>query len=911
MALLTTKTHPPTLIAHLISRPRLFSNLDVLLQPGCKVALVSAPAGFGKTTLLLQWLQTVPHSFQVGWYSPDEGDNTLASFFSYLSLALKNADPDIGENFTVLVETQPDLTEDEIITYIINLVAGSSKNILLVVDDTHLIISPEIQRALEMFINHLPSNLRLVLAGRVDPSLPLPRLRARGQLIEVRTSELRFNIAETDSYLSRVGGIPSPATKLADALNSSTEGWAAGLQMTVLAMQTELQVNGGEPGQILDRLVSEISGSYRYILDYLLEEVLNREDPNVREFLLRTCILRRFNTELCNTLCNELIDVTDADLMLKNLESANLFIVPLDNQREWYRYHHLFADMLQKQLYHVHPGLSADLHHRAAEWFEQQGMIDEAIAHAKKGENNSLLRSLVEKYSLDSIFSGQITTAVRWLDDLPVELIMTSSRLCLNRAWALTFTSQTEKAATYLKRAEYLIQDNPLEALLIKGEILGLQSFSENTYGQADEAIRLANKALQISPPDHFFLQCSNHLFLAGGLARAGKLEESLAEYDIFQSLCHNRENLGGLALLEADFLHYLAMHLNARGQVRQAKNILQTAIQSFTSSAGGQRQASALFLYVALGKILFLENDLDGAEQALQRALQIDSISLSVAAFDGWEALWWVKIGRGDFSAAREILAYLERSTQSCDEKIMRTVVWTGALQDLLEGQVANAAARLARLGLQGEVKPLLSEVTDSELMSWRCNEFFTFARILAAQRRSADSLEVLARMDQAAETIHIDWVRYRVWITQAIVYDQMGNSDRAQIILTKLLDHTVRMQANPARIYLAAGESARTLLLEARRGGTQMEHVDFLLTAFPPQIRAASIPDSPETLSHREMEVLRLMAAGLKNQKIADQLVVSLNTIRYHSKNIFGKLAVDNRTAAVVRAQELDLID
>ena len=282
----------------------------------------------------------------------------------------------------------------------------------------------------------------------------------------------------------------------------------------------------------------------------------------------------------------------------------------------------------------------------------------------------------------------------------------------------------------------------------------------------------------------------------------------------------------------------------------------------------------------------------------------------MSVAAFDGWEALWWTKIGQGDYPAARHILTHLEQATRGCDEKVIRTVVWTGALQDLLEGQVEQAAARLAQLGLAGEVGELLAGVSDSELMSWRSNEFFTLARVLAAQQRSAASLEVLARMDRAAEIIHMDWVRYRVWITQAIVHHQAGRLEQALTILARLLDSTSRMEANPARIYLAAGEPARHLLQEALRRKLHPEHVARLLAEFPPIKATANTPGLPEALTERELEVLRLMAAGLKNQEIADRLVISLNTIRYHTTNLFGKLGVSTRTAATARARELGLL-
>ena len=909
MSLLVTKNFVPTPTPNLVARPRLHSSLNATLQSGCQVALISAPAGFGKTTLLAQWLQTVPNSFRVGWLSLDPSDNYLIRFFSYFISALQNADPAIGDYFVELVETHPELTADELVTYVINEVAHSSQNILLVIDDTHMITSPEIQHALKLLIDHLPSNLRLVLSGRIDPSLPLARLRARGQLVEVRTAELRFNIIETGGFIDKFAGLSSPVASLADGLNRSTEGWVAGLQMTIIALRAELQARGGQPGEVLDRLVNELSGSHRFILDYLLDEVLNRQEAGVCEFLLRTCVLDRFNVDLCAALCEIETSSSESQSMLEMLERANLFIIPLDDRREWYRYHHLFADVLQKQLLHTHPGLAQDLHRRAAKWFEQQGMLNEAITHAHRSGDAALPRSLVEKYALETILRGQLATAISWLNGLPAEALMSSPRLCLDRAWALTFTFQTDAAIPYLKRAESLLREQPGKVLSVKSEIFGLQSYRENMYGHPEEAILLAKLALENAPANDPFLQCCNQLFLAGAFCHAGKVDEAMQTYSSFQSACQEeRKNMAGLVLLEADFLHDLAIFLHAAGEVTRAKMLLEQAIGNMGTEI---LQPAALYLHVGLGKLLFSENDLDGSERALNAGLQIDPLALSIGALDGWLALWRVKIGKGDRSAARTILEKLERTTRGCDAKVVHMVIVTAAMQDLLENKIESAARRLEQLGLTGDVNKALDHVSDSELFSWRNNEFNTYALLLLAQHKFEAALKVLKRLENAAQAVQMKYLSARAQIMQAVVHLQTGNMGRAIQIMAHLLERTSKMEANMTSIYLAAGEPGRSLLQEASRRGIQRSHAKDLLAAFPLQVRSETVPDSPETLSEREVEVLRLMAEGLKNQEIADRLVISLNTVRYHSKNIFGKLAVDNRTAAVVSARELGLFE
>jgi LuxR family maltose regulon positive regulatory protein len=641
-----------------------------------------------------------------------------------------------------------------------------------------------------------------------------------------------------------------------------------------------------------------LEGSHHYILDYLLEEVLSRESAPIREFLIRTCLLERFNADSCAALGLE-----GAQQTLTYLERANLFIIPLDGQRVWYRYHHLFADVLQKQLLHTRPGLAPDLHQRAANWFEAHGLVDEALTHTLQTGDPALPLDLVERHALETILQGRIATAARWLDSLPADALLTRPRLCLDRAWALTFTSQTEAALPYLERAEML--DNTFEA---RAEIFGLQSYQKSIYGLTAEALRLARLALENSPPDHPFLQCSNRLFLASALVRNGKLDEALKEYRLIQPTCQ-LQILSGLALLEADFLQFVAMYLNARNQAKRAKALLRDAIQTFETAGAGNRQAAALYLYVGLGKILYIENQLAEAERTLEMGLQLEPLSLSLAAIDGWLTLWWVKTGQRDYRAARHILDDLEPAVRHCDEKISRLIQLPGALQDLLEGKITSATTRLENLGFSDQVDEALAQVSDSELMGWRSNEYFVYARVLAARGKSAASLRVLEHMARVAQAFGMDWLLYRTWITQAMVYLQTGQVEVAVDRLAHLLEKTSRLDSGAVQIYLSTGEPARALLKEAARRGLHPEHVARLLSEFPPEPFPARPSNLPEALTERELDVLRLMADGLRNQEIGEKLYISLNTIRYHTTNIFGKLAVDNRTAAVARARELGI--
>lgn len=903
---LDAKTQIPILSPHQISRPHLYRLLDQCLQPGIQLALVSASAGAGKTTLLAEWLQEVPSNWRFCWLSLDVEDNHLTRFFSYLTEAIKRSIPGFMGGFTTLIEANQIFTPEQIVTHLIEQLIDVDNDLLIVLDDYHTILDSEIHQAVRLLIDHLPFNVRLVISGRVEPPLPLARLRARGQLVEVHTDDLRFSHQETTLFLNQYPELIDLMNeeKNIHQLNSSTEGWAAGLQMVALALCRETSRHNRNSSRVIENFIQALGGTHRFIFEYLLDEVLSQETDRIRKFLLHTCLLKRFNADQCVAIMPE-ISLPEAREMLMYLERANLFIIALDDKQVWYRYHHLFSDMLEKQLLHNFPDLSPIIHQRAASWLDQQGIIDEAIEHALATGDNNMVLDLLEKHTLETILQGKIASATGWMEKIPHEVLMTRSRLCLDKAWALSFSTQTEAAIPFLEQAAVLSRQKPA----IQAEILGLKSYGKSVYGLTQEAVHLAQQALELSPADDSFLQCVNHLFLASALVRDGKLDQAMQTYRTIRSTCRSLHQFASLALIEVDFLQYAAALMNASNQGKAAKDLLTKAIQDFETN-NRNLIAATLHLWVGLGKIYYIENQLVEAERVLEKGLRLDPLSLSLASVDGWLTLWWVKIGQGDYPAARRILIDLEPTIRFRDEKINRLFTITGALQDLLEGNLQSAVHQMELLGFTEDAGAALEMVSDSELIGWRSNEFLVFARVLAAQGKIEPSLQVLERMEKVTNKHGLHWIRYRTWITQALIYYQSEQIELAMGIMGRLLNQTSQMDSDATRIYLSAGEPVQALLKEAVQRGIQSEYVAHLLKQFPPEPTIHPSSNLIENLSEREMEVLHLMAEGLRNQEIGQKLFISLNTIRYHTKNIFGKLEVSNRTAAVARARDLGIM-
>lgn len=903
---LAAKTQIPILSPNHVSRPQIYPFLDQCLQPGIQLGLISASAGAGKTTLLAGWIQKVPLNWKICWLSLDSEDNHLSRFFSYLTEAIKSKVPGFTERITSLIEANQSFTPEMVVTYLIEQLTEVDHGLLIVLDDYHVILDSEIHHSIKMFIDHLPIHVKLVICGRVEPPLPLARLRARGHLVELHNDDLRFSLRETISFLKCFPALNELITEESDLiqLNRTTEGWVAGLQMFALALTHEISRANNNSSHVIEDFVQALNGTHRFIFEYLLEEVLNQETERIRKFLLHTCLLKRFNSSECMAIIPG-ISLLEARETLNYLERTNLFIIPLDDKQEWYRYHHLFSDMLEKQLLHNFPDLPPIIHQRAAIWLDQQGFIDEALEHALATGDNNFALDLLEKHALETILQGKIASATDWMEKFPQKILMTRSRLCLDKAWTLSFTTQTEAAIPYLEQAAVLSRQKPA----IQAEILGLKSYGKSVYGLTQEAVHLAQQALELSPVDDTFLQCVNHLFLASALVRDGKLEQAMQTYHSIRSTCQSLHQFASLALIEVDFLQYAAALMNASNQGKAAKDLLTRAIQDFEAN-NRNLIAATLHLWVGLGKIFYIENQLVEAERVLEKGLQLDPLSLSLASVDGWLTLWWVKIGQGDYPAARRILVDLEPTIRFRDEKINRLFIITGALQDLLESKLRSAFHQMERIGFTEDAGLALAMVSDSELIGWRSNEFLVYARVLAAQGKIEPSLQVLDRMEKVTSKHGLHWIRYRTWITQALVYYQSKQIELAMEIMDRLLNQTSQMDIDATRIYLSAGEPIQALLKEAFQRGIQSEYITQLLKQFPPALPVHSSSNLIENLSEREMEVLHFMAEGLRNQEIGEKLFISLNTIRYHTKNIFGKLSVSNRTAAVARARELAII-
>lgn len=906
--LLATKLFIPPARPNRVPRPRLIEQLMVL-RP---LTLVAAPAGFGKTTLLSDWIPKSKHC--VTWLSLDEGDNDPIRFWVYVIAALQKLRTDLGEDALALLKSPqlPPITA--ILSTLINEIVSFPEDFFIVLDDYHLIKTQSIHEALTFLLDHLPAQMHIILTTRADPPLPVARLRTRNQLTELRADDLRFTSDEAAMFLNEVMGLRLSADDIA-VLESRTEGWIAGLQLAALSMQDRDDLTG---------FIKAFSGGHRHVLTYLAEEVLEHCPEGTLDFLLLTSIL----DQLCGPLCDAVTEGNDSQALLQKLEQANLFIVPLDIEEKWFRYHHLFADVLRARLQQTQSNLMPVLHRRASAWYEQNGLIAEAVNHALAAQEweraAQLLTLIVNQIVGMDTLAGQAQSILRWLTALPAAVVRTNPTFCFYHATVLMFTGQLGEAEAWLDSAERTVQLNtPLDAARATlGWVALLRADIARGRGDLASGIVLARRALELLPGTEASGRAVAQLNLAHAYLATGDVTQSaecIAEDAIAK--------LRGMGNLFATMIAItnLARLQALQGRCHQAAATF--ALAEHVAPGGGRLQdlLNGAAFYIGLGDLLREWNELEGAHQQLTRGMELVRGMLSVDAdvvAMAYVAFAKLRQASGDLSGALHLLD--EFAQLGRERGFFAPVVARG---EAIRIQLCLSGEYLGDAILWAEKSGLHSD--DNELSYLREIEYLTLVRVFIAQHRMEDALRLLANMLPTAEAGGRKGRVIEILMLRALALRVNHLSAEALGALTSAL-----VLAEPegyVRTFLDEGESMREAirywrLMTGRNKvltGQQtrlMAYTDRLLQAFlnnSPQLPNTNQPaNSPilqaslvDPLSRRELEVLHLIAEGLSNLAIAQKLFLSTGTVKVHLKHIYGKLNVNSRTQAVARIHELNL--
>jgi LuxR family transcriptional regulator, maltose regulon positive regulatory protein len=842
---------------------------------GRKLTLVCAPAGFGKTTLLSEWRMIhLGSEYPLTWVSLEETDNDPSRFLSYLVAALQTIEADIGESVLVALRSPQPPPIEWVLATLINGIAAIPEGFALVLDDYHVIQAQPIHDAVTFLLEHVPPQMHLVIASRTDPPLPLARLRAQSQMTELRAADLRFTPEEAAFFLNDSMGLDL-ATRDVEALERRTEGWIAGLQLAAFSMQGR-----EDPSAFIEAF----TGSNRYVLDYLVEEVLARQPEPVTSFLLRTSILDRMSGELCEAVMQE----DGGQEMLEALERENLFVFALDEERRWYRYHHLFAEVLRHHLRRSQPDLVPELHRRAAEWCEQDGLIDEAIKHALAAGDAERAARLVEGSAGEMLARGEVSLLVGWAEALPEELLRSRPRLCIPYAWALLITGRLEDAEERARDAERAAGTGALS-----GEVTTLRANLIRARGDVPGSIELSREALELLPEDNFALRGVISLNLGGAYWMTGDLQaakEAFAE----ASAASQRAGNTYVALLA---MRVVAEIEKVGGHLHRAADLYREALRI----AEAQPSPAAGLAHVGMGELLYEWNDLDGAMHHLTRGIDLGKRSGSLdILFTGRAALALVRQAMGDARGALEMIQEGEQAARNTNlpTQMLDQLAGFGARVRLAQGDVSTAARLLQQRGIS----------TDDAVDHQNELEHLVLARVLLARGEVHAALDLLEQLRGAAEATGRIGSTIKVLVLQALAYAAQDDEARAVAALERSLE--LAEPESYARTFLDEGAPMATLLHHAAAKGLSPGYASHLLKAFGSPAERQPAGSLSEPLSQRELEVLRLVAAGMSNAEISRTLFVALSTVKKHLNNIYRKLGTNRRTRAVARARELDLL-
>jgi LuxR family maltose regulon positive regulatory protein len=896
-----TRPDPGTrLRTSLVPRPRLMERLDAGL-PG-RLTLISAPAGFGKTTLVSSWLEHV--NLPAAWLSLDEDDNDFTRFLTYLIAALQTIQPEVGTEVLALLRSSPLPPRHTILTLLINDLTAISERFILVLDDYHSIETDTIDQALDFFLDHLPPLMHLVLTSRADPNLSLSRLRASGQLNELRSADLRFTPAETARFLKQMTGLSLTDAEVT-ALDRRTEGWIAGLQMAALSLRQR-------EAATVSQFIEEFSGSHRYIMDYLVDEVLQRQPAEVQTFLLYTSILGR----LCGPLCEAILpggeapeggrDValppeapgtSRAQELLAYLEHANLFIHPLDDQRHWYRYHHLFADLLRQRLNQAYPDRVAPLHLSASEWYEQAGLTGPAVRHALAAQAFGRAATLIEQVAPAMIQRTAIARLLTWLGTLPEDEVQARPLLGLYYGWVLYISGQIEQAATRLEAVEAMLEaDEAKQTPEVLGHTAAMRAFLVRETGDFAATIALSRQALTHLTEQDSLLRT----MLSINLATAHYFQ---ADFEPASELLTEIITIGQTAPLMVSALYAINLKtqlLRAQGALGQALQLCQEGLE-LVARRGWQHLTTAGFVYVVFGDLLRERNELSTAAEYLEKGIRLGQEGgVPHILVTGHVWLAWLRQTQGDVSGSQEAIRAALQLVQ--DHQVSR--FWPLPSAACYQARLWIAQGDLAAASRWAQARGL--DPADSPVTYLYEVENLTLARLLIAQGNLDAAEALLLRLYRAAAAAGRNGSLIEILILQAITFAAQKREEEALSALAQTL--SLAEPEGFVRIFLDEGAPMADLL---RQAVAQDLHTAYALRLLEALGEAVTAPQPLiEPLSERELEVLRRVAAGYSNQEIAQDLVIAVSTVKRHLSNIYGKLGVGNRTQAVARARELGLL-
>lgn len=912
--ILATKIHVPSTRPELTPRLRLLDKLNGALRQGHKLILVSAPAGFGKTTLIADWVRR--EHLSVAWVSLEREDNDPARFWRYVIAAIQTANISLGQTALASLESHQLPRLESMLSSLINDLCREAQPMLLVLDDYHVVETETIHRSLDYFLDHLPSYFCLVITTRVTPPLALARLRGRSQLTEARTTDLRFTQQETHFFLNTLNHLDLTEDEIY-SLEGRTEGWIVGLQMAALSMCMQADRHA---------FVDAFAGDDHYVMDYLLEEVLQHQSREIQTFLMQTSIIDRLSGPLCDAITAR----EDSHAVLARLEKENLFVTCLDNRGYWYRYHQLFADLLRRRLRQM---LKAKewkaLYHRACNWYEQEGLITESVSQALAMPDFETAADLMEKHILAIFFGSETVLVHRWLQAVPEKVLMARPLLCVMYAHTIVHMSQFDIRAIPLAESWLDAAGQSLTNSANRNERTSsadhsyceiVRSFLDMSYAymalwrndEPGKVIALANRAIAGLPSvDDPAIDPNLLRFHSGLNCNLGLAYRKLGDY-ASASLAFDRAREIGLRcgdmLNASTAVACQSVLLYRQGQLHKALSLCQEALKSF-SSLGRRSESSIPFvglIYAGMGEILVEWNDLEAAEPVLRRALELSELTTGMdihrnASVD----LARLRAGQGRYEEALALLDACDRDTDDAGVNVhsFRARLW------LARGDLTAA--------IKWAIGKKFQETTNSESLS--------FGRVLIAMHRASLTLSVepLPGIDHLMEYLEkmlriyekTEWVQFscELLILQALGYQALGSDADA----LRSLQRAIKL-AEPAgfiRLFVDEGPPMRLLLARLKNaGGTPQAFITKLLSVWGEKEIPGQLLNWPaslqESLSTREMEVLRLLAAGRGKAEIAHALVIAPNTVKKHIANIFGKLAVTNRADAVARAREMGLI-